>query len=128
MSPFIFESVIERTSRQSVDGGAVLRADIAAIKRGIEPSLETLMRAPVLSGWEVLIGAGAGFLSGRVWGHPSVSNGPVVTSPICAIDIASLAWARTHSRFYRLGMPIWWTECSSIGRHDRTRFEGNHDV
>lgn len=48
MSPFIFEKVIERVLSHPLGGGAMLRADIAAIKTGIEPSPETLIDQPPL--------------------------------------------------------------------------------
>lgn len=83
--------------------------------------------SPVLSNWQMLIGAGVGCLSGIVSGHPIVMDGPVVTSPICAIEIASFAWARTTNRFYRLASPVGWTDSDTDGTCDPALFDGDHD-
>ncbi|WP_422394811.1 DUF6634 family protein [Pelagibacterium nitratireducens] len=43
-----------------------------------------------------------GFSLTTVQAHPYLDNGPIVTSEVYALDHAA-GWARTFSRFYRLG-------------------------
>ncbi|WP_428990946.1 DUF6634 family protein [Methylocapsa aurea] len=43
-------------------------------------------------------------LAGAVAGHPALGDRSIVTSDLCALDAAA-GWARTSSRFYRLGRP-----------------------
>ncbi|MFC6048608.1 DUF6634 family protein [Methylobacterium hispanicum] len=43
-------------------------------------------------------------LKGRVYGHPGIEEGAsVATSHLVVIDGAAGEWARTVSRYYRLG-------------------------
>lgn len=43
-------------------------------------------------------------LRGRVYGHPDIEDGSrITTSHLAAIDGAGAEWARTMSRYYRLG-------------------------
>ena len=70
------------------------------------PTAEELRTAPSLRDWAVVLGSSVR-LTGTVRGHP---DGPtsgttgIVTSELLDVD-PSLTWARTESRYYRLGKP-----------------------
>ncbi|ADE85023.1 DUF6634 family protein [Rhodobacter capsulatus] len=70
------------------------------------PSATDLISAPTMHAW---IGVqdtrfGGAILMGRPEGHP-VCRGPVShTSRLCGLD-PDLTWARTMTRWYRLGVP-----------------------
>ena len=57
--------------------------------------------APTLNGWAPVMRP-IGGLSGFVEGHPVLGTRHIVTSQLFAID-EQRGWARTFSRFYRLG-------------------------
>jgi len=57
--------------------------------------------APTLNGWSTILRP-VGALTGFVEGHPLLGSRRVVTSEAVAMDIEH-GWARTFSRFYRLG-------------------------
>lgn len=81
----------------------VLRA-IAAAEAG--PSEADLADAPVLSDWQVAISPGGHvMLWGEVTDHPLLGNASIHTSQLIAID-PEAGWARTASRWYRLGRSI----------------------
>ncbi|CAM3263538.1 hypothetical protein SAMN04488021_14329 [Paracoccus aminovorans] len=81
----------------------VLRA-IAAAEAG--PSEADLAQAPVLSDWKAAISPGGHMmLWGEVTDHPLLGNASIHTSQLIAIDPES-GWARTASRWYRLGRSI----------------------
>lgn len=81
----------------------VLRA-IAAAEAG--PTETDLAIAPVLSDWKAAISPGGHvMLWGEVTDHPLLGNTSITTSQLIAID-AEAGWARTASRWYRLGRPL----------------------
>jgi hypothetical protein len=81
----------------------VLRA-IAAAEAG--PSDADLAQAPVLSDWKAAISPGGHvMLWGEVTDHPLLGNASIHTSQLIAID-PEADWARTASRWYRLGRSI----------------------
>ncbi|UFS64887.1 ATP-dependent Lon protease [Paracoccus denitrificans] len=81
----------------------VLRA-IAAAEAG--PSEADLAQAPVLSDWKAAISPGGHvMLWGEVVNHPLLGNVSIHTSQLIAID-PEAGWARTASRWYRLGRSI----------------------
>ncbi|WP_323715872.1 DUF6634 family protein [Paracoccus aminovorans] len=81
----------------------VLRA-IAAAEAG--PSEADLAQAPVLSDWKAAISPGGHvMLWGEVTDHPLLGTTSITTSQLIAID-AEAGWARTASRWYRLGRPL----------------------
>ncbi len=81
----------------------VLRA-IAAAETG--PTEEDLAQAPVLSNWKAAISPdGHVLLWGEVANHPLLGNASIHTSQLIAID-PDAGWARTASRWYRLGRSI----------------------
>ncbi|RQP08208.1 MAG: ATP-dependent Lon protease [Paracoccus sp. BP8] len=81
----------------------VLRA-IAAAEAG--PSEADLAQAPVLKNWSPAISPrGHVILWGEVIGHPILDSDHITTSQLIAID-PEAGWARTASRWYRLGRSI----------------------
>lgn len=69
------------------------------------PSPATLAAAPLLTVWcPILIGADL-CLAGQATGHPTLPDDYITTSPLLALA-PDLTWARTLSRFYRLGLPL----------------------
>lgn len=79
-----------------------VRAALAAIAAG--PSAEDLAQAPCLDNW-YSSGEKFAYLEGTVHDHPELtSDRPIYTSAVLAID-AHAKWARTISRWYRLGTP-----------------------
>ncbi|WP_024843877.1 DUF6634 family protein [Paracoccus pantotrophus] len=81
----------------------VLRA-IAAAEAG--PSDADLAQAPALSDWKAAISPGGYvMLWGEVTDHPLLGNANIHTSQLIAID-PEAGWARTASRWYRLGRSI----------------------
>ncbi|WP_199261141.1 DUF6634 family protein [Paracoccus binzhouensis] len=81
----------------------VLRA-IAAAEAG--PSDADLAHAPVLSDWKAAISPGGHvILWGEVADHPLLGTSSITTSQLIAIN-PEAGWARTASRWYRLGRSI----------------------
>jgi hypothetical protein len=93
-----------------------LADDLEMIATGRTPDAVVLARAPVLSAWSYLADANGVRLMGVVQGHPNVGPGPILTSPLYAID-PQLQWARTLSRFYRLGECRQKSESRARGAH-----------
>jgi hypothetical protein len=79
----------------------------AALERaGINPTEDELGTAPLLDGWEVVRDAfDYTILYGRVTGHPILKGPAIRTSPLLKLNLTA-GWARTYSRFYRLGAPL----------------------
>ena len=81
----------------------VLRA-IAAAEAG--PSDADIAQAPILSDWKAAISPGGHImLWGEVSDHPLLGTTSITTSQLIAID-PEAGWARTASRWYRLGRSI----------------------
>jgi len=78
-----------------------LAADLRSLAAGTVPTPERLADAPTLHAWR-LVSRPVPCLAGRGRGHPRLPPGPVVTTDLWAID-PNAGWARTLSRFYRLG-------------------------
>lgn len=86
---------------------AAAEAIVARIVGGWRPDETDLDDAPLLDRWIPLVADDAGVLIGEVVRHP-VLHGVrrrIATSMLLAIG-GELAWARTISRFYRLGHPL----------------------
>ncbi|MDF2811745.1 MAG: hypothetical protein K0S56_2776 [Microvirga sp.] len=82
-----------------------LAADLRAIREGSSPSQTDLIEAPILDNWAPMIRP-IPCLVGDVSGHPLL---PGSARKIATSDLWVLAdhqgWARTLSRWYRLGLP-----------------------
>ena len=77
---------------------------IAAAEAG--PSGANLAQAPVLSDWKAAISSGGHImLWGEVADHPLLGTTSITTWQLIAID-AEAGWARTASRWYRLGRSL----------------------
>ncbi len=78
---------------------------LAAVERG--PTAQDLETAPLLDIWQAAVAQSTGlpFLWGCVAGHPLLRDGWIHTSPLIALG-TDLGWAKTRSRWYRLGTPL----------------------
>lgn len=86
---------------------------IAAAEAG--PFKIDLLNAPVLDVWRPLISAhGHVVLWGKVSGHPHLGDDDITTSRLIAIR-PDAGWARTASRWYRLGRPFTKLEADLAG-------------
>jgi hypothetical protein len=81
-----------------------LADDLDRIAAHEAPSPGELSRAPLLIDWRLVALLSGLLLSGFVAGHPLLGSRNIVTSPLWVLD-PGLGWARTLSRFYRLGLP-----------------------
>jgi hypothetical protein len=93
----------------SIDDAVRWEAALAALDRitaGAAPGRHELIAAPLLDGWgRTLVPAVEPALFGRVADHPRLRGSRrVVTSRLLAINVTA-GWARTVSRYYRLGRP-----------------------
>lgn len=77
-----------------------LHIDLTEISKGHRPGAE-LQNAPFLDKYALTYRM-APCLTGKVQGHPTVRGPSVLTSQLWAYS-PDLAWARTLSRYYRLG-------------------------
>jgi hypothetical protein len=76
----------------------------AQAERG--PAPEDLAGAPVLTQWSPALARRSDLvLAGHVTGHPRLTGPWICTSPLVALD-ARAGWARSWSRWYRLGEPM----------------------
>ncbi len=80
--------------------------DVERIYSGKAPSADDLSNAPFLDDWTFAASRGVS-LVGIVDHHPILGPGPrtIFTSSVWVID-PSKRWARTESRWYRLGAHI----------------------
>lgn len=79
-----------------------LADDLDEIARGLHPNAERLDQAPILFEWKLRMNP-LPHLLGTVMGHPKIADGSICrTSEVIIIDVAR-RYARTFSRFYRLG-------------------------
>jgi hypothetical protein len=81
-----------------------LADDLDRIAQGDAPTAADLAQAPLLVDWKLMLGWSGLCLIGFVAGHPLLGAKTIATSPVWTLDPA-LRWARTLSRFYRLGVP-----------------------
>lgn len=105
MTSMIFHEAIEVAVFENPRGADRLLSDVEAIMGGNAPTNADLMLAPLLDHWVPVIGSKGTRISlaGKVDGHPIRRDGLIVTSPLCAIEAETFTWARTCSRWYRLG-------------------------
>lgn len=77
---------------------------IAEAERG--PTDEELLAAPYVNHYRLeTIGKSVQQIYGQVQGHPTIDDRYVTTTPLFGFD-PDAGWARTRSRWYRLG-PDW---------------------
>jgi hypothetical protein len=80
-----------------------LSQDLMLIDQLRAPSIRDIAAAPLIEDWAI----GRRYepaLIGRVSGHPHIDPGPIVTSGLYFLDPVA-GYARTLSRWYRLGTP-----------------------
>lgn len=80
-----------------------LADDLDRVAAGTAPMASDLKNAPLLVDWQPALTWNGICLAGFVAGHPLLGNRKIVTSHLWALD-PGLRWARTLSRFYRLGL------------------------
>jgi len=82
-----------------------LVADMEALRRGVTPEVLAGGIFPVLENWKITHRA-IPCLVGESFGHPRLvgSGRPVMTSDLWLMSDDD-SWARTLSRWYRLGRP-----------------------
>jgi Family of unknown function (DUF6634) len=81
-----------------------LANDLDRIADKAAPAAAELLQAPLLVDWRLALGLSGLALTGFAAGHPLLGSKKIVTSPLWVLD-PQLRWARTLSRFYRLGVP-----------------------
>ena len=81
-----------------------LLVDLERIGSGQMPSEEDLAKAPLLHPWGISTTQHL-CLFGKVEGHP-ILRGPRIRTTEIWLLAPKLGWARTLSRYYRLGDPI----------------------
>jgi len=83
-----------------------LAVDLMSIRDGRGPTEADLADAPFLEGWS-RERRPAFCLVGRAFGHPRLTGAgqPVMTSDLWVLN-EEQGWARTISRWYRLGRPL----------------------
>ncbi|WP_420024058.1 DUF6634 family protein (plasmid) [Cereibacter azotoformans] len=89
------------------DDELLLHLYLAAIAAAeARPTKADLADAPGLDHWRpVLTLGGVPLLWGRVSRHPRLGDALITTSPLIALD-RDAGWARTFSRWYKLGVPF----------------------
>lgn len=88
---------------QEVTRLAALYLDLERLRSGILPSVEELEHAPLIDNY-MIVPREIPVLAGRVTDHPVLGSTIVTTSDLY-VFAPDLGWARTLSRFYRLGSP-----------------------
>lgn len=78
-----------------------LARDIERVIKGEGPSEADLENAPYLDAWGFVASRDIA-LFGFARDHPLIEPGPITTSTLCILDPQG-NWARTYSRWYRLG-------------------------
>lgn len=86
-------------------------------RRPVSPNL--LQKAPLLTDWVPAVTPEGVKLIGRVTGHPRLGDCAAATTPLWFADPDG-AWARSLSRFYRLGPPLDHDDIRSVLRRMAT--------
>jgi len=109
--------LVQASLDQAEPGGRTHRRRVADLRRDLEgldprrrgrPARAEFEGAPILEGWRLLFAPGETQVSllGQVRDHSYIGEGrSAVTSPVVALD-PGRTWARTMSRYYRLGDPV----------------------
>ena len=105
MPSMIFQSAVDLAVDEKFGDPKKLLLDIHRIGARRAPNILDLRYAPFLDHWLPVIRNEGSIVSlaGLVHNHPIRSNGLIVTSMLCAIEAETFTWARTASRWYRLG-------------------------
>ncbi|HAE54214.1 MAG: hypothetical protein CMI62_05710 [Parvibaculum sp.] len=81
-----------------------LCADLEWLRAGvIRPTPEEIERAPLIDDY-AFVQRGVAALQGRIIDHPILGTTSAITSDL-HVFAPDLGWARTLSRYYRLGSP-----------------------
>ena len=97
------DALLQPPSASDVERMRQLLRDLEAIRNGDGPSSAQLATAPLLSDWCLALAPDGLRLVGEVTGHPLLGTRTRVrTSPVYAVG-PEFSFARTLSRFYRLG-------------------------
>jgi hypothetical protein len=97
LSPHAITAELTKRLRRLAD-------DLDRIATQKAPTAAELAQAPLLVDWGLAVCLSGLSLVGFAAGHPLLGRRKIVTSPLWVLD-PDLAWARTLSRFYRLGVP-----------------------
>jgi hypothetical protein len=90
-----------RTWRSVIEA---VRADLAMVRAGNSPIEKMLAEAAQIEAWRIVATGLRLYLEGIVAEHPLFPAGlRICTSQLVAIDARHGRWARTTSRWYRLG-------------------------
>lgn len=86
------------------------------------PSVEDLVEAPSLAEWTpvMLASVGGVCIVGTNHGHPLIRGRAISTSLLCGLDVRR-TWARTLSRWYRLGRFVTLEELTELHGFGITR-------
>lgn len=81
-----------------------LVVDIEALAHGRHPSPAVLSQAPILENWALAVHP-VPCLTGQFLGHPTIRSGRSGRTSDLWVHAPGLSYARTLSRWYRLGAP-----------------------
>jgi hypothetical protein len=97
-------SFMHKSPGALIDDLGRLCSDISWLQIEGQPADAVIRTSPILNRWSVGV-LPATCLIGSVSGHPLLGDRPRVrTTEVFAFDLVA-GWARTRSRFYRLGVP-----------------------
>ncbi|MEA1673988.1 DUF6634 family protein [Nitrospirillum sp. BR 11163] len=96
--PNIKRSAIEMAGKYSR-----IARDLELFSQGISPSSAEISKAPLLNSYRITRRE-YDILAGKSYGHPLIEDGPIFTSQLIIFNRED-GWARTLSRYYRLGEP-----------------------
>jgi hypothetical protein len=103
-----------------------LADDLDRIAAGTAPTQTDLKNAPLLVDWQLTTRLTGICLTGFAAGHPLLGNRKIVTSHLWALS-PDLRWARTLSRFYRLGLAAGGGVPEGDGGPGKVRAGGDRD-
>ena len=98
------EGVLQtRYLNEEIERRKALCLDLEWLRAGVLSSIENLEDAPLLDNYAITL-RDVPALKGRVVAHPVIGTTTARTSAVFVM-VPDLGWARTMSRFYRLGSP-----------------------
>lgn len=103
-----------------------LADDCNRVERGRAVSPNMLQKAPLLTDWIPAVTPGGVKLIGPVTGHPRLGDWTATTTALWFADPDG-AWARSLSRFYRLGRPLDRDDIRSVLGRMATGGDGSED-